>query len=162
METPVEAREGRSVSRTELSLEISRLVSRVVKGETVDTAASGKELAARFPEARMSAEMIAEAIVSAAGMVGMIRNGGATEIPEAAAAAADSAPLSDDDEIAVAIDAELSEFPANRAATGTSGGNGAAPAGGGQSADVAGEADKGIGAILARGAGAVRRAFFGG
>jgi hypothetical protein len=62
-------------SRAELSIEISRAVSRVLSGEKVDTWAEGIELALRFPEAEMSGPMISEAILRAAGMVGMIRDG---------------------------------------------------------------------------------------
>jgi hypothetical protein len=62
-------------SRAELSIEISRAVSRVLSGEKVDTWAEGIELALKFPDAEMSGAMISEAILRAAGMVGMIRDG---------------------------------------------------------------------------------------
>lgn len=73
----------------ELSLDISRVVARMMSGETVDTSASAAELAARYPTLGMSGEMIEEAISRAAGMVGMIRSAPAEAqaqpVPEAAA-----------------------------------------------------------------------------
>lgn len=62
-------------SRAVLSIEISRVVSRVLSGETIDTAAQGEELATKYPDLEMSGPMISEAIVRAAGMMGMIRDG---------------------------------------------------------------------------------------
>lgn len=62
------------MSREALSLEISRLVSRVVSGEEIDTAEKGVALAAKYPGVGMSGEMIGQAIDRAAGMVGMIRS----------------------------------------------------------------------------------------
>jgi hypothetical protein len=139
------------VSRAKLSLEISRLVSRLLKGEEVDTAACGEELAGRFPDVGMSGEMIAEAIVSAAGMVGMIREGDAP-----AADAEESDAPSVDDEITAAIDAELDDLVSGQSAEGEEATNGTAPV-----AD--GGADKpavGIGGLFGRSAmAAMRRAF---
>jgi hypothetical protein len=65
---------GLSVSREALALDISRIVSRVVSGEAVDTVERGAALAAKYPEVGMSGESISEAIARAAGMVGMIKS----------------------------------------------------------------------------------------
>jgi hypothetical protein len=62
------------VSREALSLDISRVVSRVVSGEPIDTAENGAALAAKYPDLGMSATLISQAIDRAAGMVGMIRS----------------------------------------------------------------------------------------
>ena len=62
------------MSRAELSLEISRLVSRLLKGESIDLADKAEELAARFPDLGMTADMIGSAIERAATMVDKIRN----------------------------------------------------------------------------------------
>jgi len=62
------------VSREALALDISRVVSRVVSGEAVDTAERGAALAAKYPDVGMSGESISEAIARAAGMVGMIKS----------------------------------------------------------------------------------------
>jgi hypothetical protein len=56
-----------------LVAEIAALVALVLRGEAVDTAAKGEELAARYPLAGMSGPMVGEAIVRATGMVNMIR-----------------------------------------------------------------------------------------
>lgn len=139
------------MSRAELSLEISRLVSRLLKGEEVDTAACGEELAGRFPDVGMSGEMISEAIVSAAGMVGMIREGDA---PAAADAEESDAP-SVDDEISAAIDAELDDLVSGQAAEGEDATNGTAP-----EPDAADKPAAGIGTVIGRSAmAAMRRAF---
>jgi hypothetical protein len=69
-----EALEGSPVSRAELSLEISRLVPRLLSGENIDVAGRSEELAARFPDLGMTAEMIGSAIERAATMVDLIRH----------------------------------------------------------------------------------------
>jgi hypothetical protein len=68
-ETP----EEQFVSREALALDISRVVSRVVSGEPIDTAERGAALAAKYPELGMNAELIGQAIDRAANMVGMIK-----------------------------------------------------------------------------------------
>lgn len=70
LQQPVETRPAASA---ELSLDISRVVSRVMNGEAVDTAATADDLAAKYPMLGMTGAMIEEAISRAAGMVGMIR-----------------------------------------------------------------------------------------
>ena len=62
------------MSRAELSLEISRLVPRLLKGESSDVADKAEELAARFPDFGMTADMIGSAIERATTMVDQIRN----------------------------------------------------------------------------------------
>lgn len=62
------------MSREALALDISRVVSRVVSGEDIDTAERGAALAAKYPDLGMSGELIGEAIARAAGMVGLIRS----------------------------------------------------------------------------------------
>jgi hypothetical protein len=62
------------VSREALSLEISNLVSRVVRGESIDIAQMGAALAAKYPELGMSGALIGQAVERAVGMVGMIRS----------------------------------------------------------------------------------------
>ena len=57
------------MSREALSLEISQVVSRVVKGEPIDPTEKGAALAAKYPDLGMSAELIGAAITRAAGMV---------------------------------------------------------------------------------------------
>lgn len=59
------------MSNAELALEIARLVTRAVGGETVDPRRAGVELAARFPELGVPGELIGKAIARAAGMVGI-------------------------------------------------------------------------------------------
>ena len=135
------------MSREALSLDISQVVSRVVSGESIDTAERGAALAAKYPDLGMSGALIGQAIERAAGMVGMIRNAPeppkppprAIEAPApirtapANGAAADghrapkpaSAPppvlpvasQSIDDELAAAIDAEIGNLVSGHAAT---------------------------------------------
>jgi hypothetical protein len=62
------------MSQEALSLDISRVVSRVVSGESIDAAERGAFLAAKYPDLGLSGEMIGEAISRAAGMVGMIKS----------------------------------------------------------------------------------------
>jgi len=69
-----ETAEEQSVSREALSLDISRLVARVVAGEPIDTAERGAALAAKYPDLGMSGALIGQAIDRAVGMVGMIRS----------------------------------------------------------------------------------------
>ena len=59
------------MSSAELSLDISELVSRAVSGETIDAAAEGRSLAARYPDLGMTEELISKAIARAAGMMGV-------------------------------------------------------------------------------------------
>jgi hypothetical protein len=129
------------VSREALALDISRVVSRLVSGEPIDTAERGAALAAKYPDLGMNAELIGQAIDRAAGMVGMIRSApapakAAREAPQPVAASrvevaeierprpppAVSAPppvvppvaLSIDDELAAAIDAEIGNLITDR------------------------------------------------
>ena len=129
------------MSREALSLDISRLVSRVVSGEAIDTAERGAALAAKYPELGMTAELIGQAIDRAAGMVGMIRSAPAPEKavreaansvaashvevaemerPKPAPAVSTPAPvippvaLGIDDELAAAIDAEIGNLVTDR------------------------------------------------
>ena len=95
-------------SSAELALEISRLVARAMRGETIDVASSGEALAARFPDAGMTGEMIAQAIERAAGMVDMIRDG--VELEAAPKNTEASDPNSTDAALAAALDAELSDL----------------------------------------------------
>jgi hypothetical protein len=122
------------VSREALALDISRVVSRVVSGEPIDTAERGAALAAKYPELGMNAELIGQAIDRAANMVGMIKAAPAppqlpreqsqpvvdtrVDVAEIERLAAPAAPpvhkpavaprvLSIDDELAAAIDAEI-------------------------------------------------------
>ena len=62
------------MSREALSLEISNLVARVLRGETIDIPQTGAGLAAKYPDLGMSGALIGQAIERAAGMVGMIRS----------------------------------------------------------------------------------------
>lgn len=150
------------MSRAELSLEISRLVSRVMKGEALDTAACGDDLALRFPDAGLTGSMIAEAIDSAAGMVGLIRQGEA----EITNGADESMSLADDGRLTATLDEELRqladeqdvEAPAPNG-NGSANGNGAAHAAPAPSEAPPARSAAGIGAIFARNAAAVRRAF---
>jgi hypothetical protein len=148
-----EATPKRSAPQAALSIEISRLVSRVLSGETLDTAASGDELALRFPDAGMSGAMIAEAIVRATGMMGMIREGGA---PGTTGDRRGTPPFGE--ELAAALDADTGEVVAGQAA-------GARRPNGGDAAEMdaeeTGKAERGPGAFTARAAvAAFRRAFF--
>lgn len=122
------------MSREALALDISRVVSRLVSGEPIDTAERGAALAAKYPELGMNAELIGQAIDRAANMVGMIKTAPAppkltreqpqpvvdsrVEVAEIERSAAPVAPptpkpmvppraLSIDDELAAAIDAEI-------------------------------------------------------
>ena len=78
------------MSSAELSLEISRIVSRAMGGEPIDVAVHSQELAARFSDLGMSAELIGKAIARAAGMVGIALDGAGQEdlLPAAPLAAA--------------------------------------------------------------------------
>ena len=122
------------MSREALALDISRVVSRLVSGEPIDTAERGAALAAKYPDLGMNAELIGQAIDRAANMVGMIKTAPAppklarerpqpvidsrvevAEIERPAAPVAPPAPkpvvppraFSIDDELAAAIDAEI-------------------------------------------------------
>src|SRR5262245_60937461 len=66
------------MSSVELSRDIAQLISRARGGEPIDTAGEGEELAARYPDLGMSAELIGKAIVRAAGMLGLEVNGAAS------------------------------------------------------------------------------------
>ena len=129
------------MSREALALDISRVVSRLVSGEPIDTAERGAALAAKYPELGMNAELIGQAIDRAANMVGMIKTAPAppklareqpqpvvesrvtvAEIERPAAPVAPPAPkpvilprvLSIDDELAAAIDAEIGNLVTTR------------------------------------------------
>ena len=129
------------MSREALALDISRVVSRLVSGEPIDTAERGAALAAKYPELGMNAELIGQAIDRAAGMVGLIRSAPAPakvereaaapvaesyaevaemERPEPAPTVSEPAPvippveLSIDDELAAAIDAEIGNLVTDR------------------------------------------------
>lgn len=128
-----------------LSIEISRLVARVLKGETIDIAATGDELAFRFPDAGMTGAMIAEAIQRAAGMVGMIREGAIPDVRPLRTKASRF-----DDELAAAIDAGIGEIVAGQAAPPhNANGDGAV----GTDGDLADKSSKGL-------RGFMRRTFF--
>jgi len=125
------------MSREALSLEISQVVSRVVSGDPIDVAEQSIMLALKYPDLGMSGEMIGEAIVRAANMVGMIKSAPApVSWPEASLAARApkmpaangiaapmpsaemfSAETSMEDELASAIDAELGGLVAERTAS---------------------------------------------
>jgi hypothetical protein len=132
------------VSREALALDISRIVSRLVSGEQIDTTERGAALAAKYPELGMNAELIGQAIDRAANMVGMMKTAPAppnlpreepqpvisrvahvAEIERPAAPTAPVVPpvpppvvpprvLSIDDELAAAIDSEIGNLVAQR------------------------------------------------
>ena len=88
------------MSREALALDISRVVSRVVSGEPIDTAERGAALAAKYPDLGMNGELIDQAIVRAASMVGMIRTAPPPskpfrEVARAAVIPADSAEVAE-------------------------------------------------------------------
>ncbi len=83
-------------SSAQLSLDISRLVSRAVSGQPVDSALEGAALAQLYPELGMSGAMIGSAIERAVGMVGAIRNI-AEPLPPLADEAGDSGPAVDEE-----------------------------------------------------------------
>jgi hypothetical protein len=125
------------MSREALSLEISQVVSRVVSGDAIDVAEQSVMLALKYPDLGMSGEMIGEAIVRAANMVGMIKSAPApVSWPDASVAAktpkmpvaagiampSRSAEMSAldrsmEDELASAIDAEIGSLVAERTAS---------------------------------------------
>jgi hypothetical protein len=154
VDTLSEATRQRSAPQAALSVEISRLVERLLKGETFDIAASGDELAFRFPDAGMTGAMIVDAVGRAAETVGMIREGAQSDTP---AADPEASPF--DEEIAAAIDAEIGEIVTGQAADAPSpGDSGAVP---GTEGEEAGGPESGRSAFTARGAmAAFRRAFF--
>jgi hypothetical protein len=63
------------LSSAELSIDISRLVSRARSGEAIDAASEGDALAARYPGLGMSPELIGKAIDRAASMMGVVLDG---------------------------------------------------------------------------------------
>lgn len=73
------------MSSASLSLDISALVSRSLRGEDIDASAAGNELAARYPDLGMSGELIGKAITRAAGMIRAARAGRAAAFPDAPA-----------------------------------------------------------------------------
>ncbi len=75
------------MSSAELSVDISRLVSRARSGETIDTASEGEVLAARYPDLGMSAELIGKAITRSASMMGVVLDGGIATMGAAQGAA---------------------------------------------------------------------------
>ncbi len=135
------------MSREALSLEISQVVSRLVSGEPIDPAARGAMLAQKFPELGMSGEMIGEAIVRAASMVGTIKSTplpaawtdrarasatvtGAGDANGAAAKAASSLPAqSAEDDLTSTIDAEIGSLLSGRALEPMNNANGQTSAG---------------------------------
>ncbi len=153
---------GRPAPQAQLSIEISRLVSRILNGESVDTTLSGADLAIRYPDAGMSGEMIAQAILRAAGMVGLIRDGADADVPGATAEAGKRTASADDEALSAAISADLEEIMEASA-------NGAAQVPAKQIAEAAGASEIAASEIAAREArpgavagamAAVRRAFF--
>jgi hypothetical protein len=83
------------VPSAELSLDISRVVAKMMRGDQVDTSGAAAELAEKYPTLGMSGAMIEEAISRAAGMVGMIRAapaGGEEEAPPPEVSSADGFP----------------------------------------------------------------------
>ena len=64
------------MSSAELSIDISRLVSRARSGEAINTSSEGEVLAARYPNLGMSPELIGKAISRAAAMMGLSLDGG--------------------------------------------------------------------------------------
>jgi hypothetical protein len=155
VDTLSEATRQRSALQAALSVEISRLVERLLKGETFDIAASGDELAFRFPDAGMTGAMIVDAVERAAETVGMIHEGA---LPDTPAADTEASPF--DEEIAAAIDSEIGEIVTGQGAdTPPSGDSGAVP--GADGGEEAGGPEGGRRAFTARGAmAAFRRAFF--
>ena len=150
------------MDRAELSIEISRIVSRALNGETIDVAVEGEGLAVKYPGLGMSGQMIADAIASATGMMGMIRSGNGAAAPAETGADEPQALVRTDATIAGAPTAGGTDFEAP--ADGDSEDGGAA---GGTTPDAAGgttpgadEAGSGLGAIFSRGAVAFRRALF--
>ena len=166
------------MDRAELSIEISRLVSRALNGETIDVTVEGEGLAVKYPGLGMSGQMIADAIASATGMMGMIRSGNGLAADIAAAAggaggrngeAAAAANAADEPQelqpteeaIAGALTAGGSSFEAHAEPADAGAGedeslSGATPA----ATDPAGGADGGLAAAFSRGAVAFRRALF--
>jgi hypothetical protein len=63
------------LSSADLSVEIYRLVTRVAGGEPIDVATRCEELAARYADLGLSAQLIGKAIARAAGMVGVAIDG---------------------------------------------------------------------------------------
>jgi hypothetical protein len=63
------------LSSADLSVEIYRLVTRVVGGEPIDVATRSEELATRYAHLGLSAQLIGKAIARAAGMVGVTLDG---------------------------------------------------------------------------------------
>lgn len=82
--------ETQPASSTQLSLAISELVARSLRGEAIDMPAEGERLAGRYPDLGMTGDMIGSAIGRAIGMVGSIRNG--EDPPAAETAVAVAAP----------------------------------------------------------------------
>ena len=146
--------EQRRTAQAALSLEISRLVARVTRGEMVDIAARGEALAFRFPDAGMSGAMIAKAIENAAGMVGMMP-GGRSDTSAAAPASHHGASLAGD----AAAAALRAEFSVHRDGRSAEAAGRAPPAGAEEAGKRDGRAGTG-GAIARAAAAAVRRAFF--
>ncbi len=150
------ARKAGPEARAALSIEISRLVARVLAGDTIDRQAEADKLARQFPDAGMSGVMVAQAIDSAAGMVGMMRQDGAAEIEAEA-----DAPKALGDEVAMPqvqlLPDAVAPVPEDVAADG----HGVPSSGGGEPSEPAINTDSG-GAITRSVAAAVKRALFGG
>ena len=162
------------MSREALSLEISKVVSRVVSGEPVDAAARGMLLAQKYPDLGMSGEMIGEAIVRAANMVGMIKSApmpadwpadpvprpAEVAVPKNGAGGMRAYPprpvlaQSIEDDLGSAIDAEIGNLVSGRAAAKSPKGDDDRSPSGGAQADAAEETRR-AGPLAA-----LRRAFF--
>ncbi len=144
-------------ARAALSIEISRLVARVLADETIDRQAEADRLARLFPGAGMSGEMVAQAIDSAAGMVGMMRQDGAADAEADASAQQEAG----DDGIAMP-QAQLLPDADDPVAEDIAADGHAAPSDVGEKpTEPATKTDSGV-AITRNVAAAVRRALFGG
>jgi hypothetical protein len=130
-----------AVSREELALEISRVVARLAGGEPIDVAEESGRLSSKYAEVGMSRDMINEAIMRAAGMVGMIKSAPEPDDwpdpaetplltpPPADLGPSDAAPREEeaaalpvlaesiDDDLAAAIDVEIGNLVTGRATT---------------------------------------------
>lgn len=118
--------EPQSAASAKLAAEIAGLVAQALRGDAVDTAAKGEELAARYPLAGMSGAMVGEAILRATGMVTMIREA-PRPAPETTSATGSDEPASNgvgdpvragsdtehaamDDALGAALEADLSSL----------------------------------------------------
>lgn len=152
-----------SLSSAELSIDISRLVSRARNGEAINTRAEGEALAARYPGLGMSADLISKAIDRAASMMGVVLDGAAEPPGGTADPGHDAEPPPD--VVSAALDGQ--EVAPNVPspilfASGTPDGAIDEPADPQQGGEVAGAPEvKPETPALARPVAAMRRAFFG-